>query len=134
MPRSWIRETSCTSISQGKNFAGAKEQLEYLAGKKPLELEYWKELATCYEQLNDQAKLAIADKKIADMDKTNVESRIRLARYALDQKDFKQAFEMYKELSGLIPQNADVFKNLYDLCIKSGDKGGASVYLRKYSV
>lgn len=115
-----------------KNFAGAKEQLEYLVGKKPSELEYWKQLATCYDQLNDRIKLASADKKIAEMDKTNVDSRIRLAKYALDQKDYKQAFDMYKQLAGLIPQNADVFRNLYDLCLKNGDKGGASVYLRKY--
>ncbi len=115
-----------------KNFAGAREQLEFLVGKKPLELEYWKQLATCYDQTGDQVKLSYADKKIVDMDKSNVDSRLRLAKYALDQKESKQAFDLYKELSVLAPQNADVFKNLYDLCQKSGDKGGASVYLRKY--
>ncbi len=115
-----------------KNYAEAKDQLEYLVGKKPFELEYWKQLAACYDQLGDQVKLASADKKIVEMDKTDANSRLRLAKFALDQKDNKQAFDMYKELSVLTPQNADVFKNLYDLCIKSGDKGGASVYLKKY--
>ncbi|HUI93810.1 MAG TPA: tetratricopeptide repeat protein [Chitinivibrionales bacterium] len=115
-----------------KNFTGAKDELEFLVSKKPSELEYWKQLAICYDQTNDKAKLAIADKKIAEMDKTNVDSRLRLARYALDQKDSKQAFDMYKELSVLSPQNPEVFRNLYELCMKSGDKGGASVYLRKY--
>ena len=115
-----------------KNFAGARDQLEYLVGKKPFDLEYWKQLAVCYEQLNDQMKLANADKKIVEMDRTNVDSRLRLARYALSQNMPKQAFDMYKELSVLTPQNADVFKNLYDLCLKSGDKAGAAGYLKKY--
>ncbi len=66
-----------------KNYAGAKEQLEYLVGKKPFDVEYWKQLATCYDQTNDQVKLAYADKKIVDMDRTNIESRLRLAKYAL---------------------------------------------------
>ena len=115
-----------------KNYAGAKEQLEFLVGKKPSELEYWKQLAVCYVQLNDQAKLANADKKIVDMDKNNVDSRLRLAQYALAQGQVKQAYDMYKELSLLTPQNAEVFKTLYDLSGKSGDRGAASVYLRKY--
>ncbi len=117
---------------QGKHYASAKDQLEYLVDKKPQELEYWKELAVCYDQLGDQAKLSAADKKIIDMDRTNVESRLRLAKYALDQQDLKQAFDLYKELSALAPQNVNVLKNLYDLCLKSGDKGGASVYLKRY--
>jgi tetratricopeptide (TPR) repeat protein len=115
-----------------KNYAGAREQLEYLVNKKPMELEYWKQLAVCYLQLNDQAKLASADKKIVDMDKNNVDSRLRLAQYALAQNQTKQAYDMYKDLSLLTPQNADVFKTLYDLSSKSGDRGAASVYLRKY--
>jgi tetratricopeptide (TPR) repeat protein len=115
-----------------KNYAGAKEQLEFLVTKKPMEMEYWKQLAVCYLQLNDQAKLASADKKIVDMDKNNVDSRLRLAQYALAQNQTKQAYDMYKELSLLTPQNADVFKILYDLSSKSGDRGAASVYLRKY--
>jgi tetratricopeptide (TPR) repeat protein len=115
-----------------KNYPGAKEQLEYLVGKKPMELEYWKQLAVCYVQLNDQAKLANADKKIVDMDKNNVDSRLRLAQYALAQGQTKQAYDSYKELALLTPQNADVFKTLYDLAGKSGDRGSALVYLRKY--
>jgi tetratricopeptide (TPR) repeat protein len=115
-----------------KNYAGAKEQLEFLVSKKPMDLDYWKQLAVCYVQLNDQAKLANADKKIADMDKNNVESRLRLAQYALAQNQVKQAADMYKDLAILTPQNADVFKTLYDLSNKSGDRGAASVYLRRY--
>jgi tetratricopeptide (TPR) repeat protein len=115
-----------------KSFMDAKEQLEFLVGKKPFDQEYWKQLAECYYQTNDIVKLASVDKKICDMDKTNVDSRLRLAKYAFDQKDYKQAFDMYKELSILAPQNADVFRNLYDLCLKGGDRGGASVYLKRY--
>jgi len=115
-----------------RNWAGAKEQLEYLVNKKPMELDYWKQLAACYAELGEQAKLSNADKKIVDMDKNNVESRLRLAQYALAQNQVKQAYDMYKDLSVLTPQNADVFKTLYDLSSKSGDKGAASVYLRRY--
>jgi tetratricopeptide (TPR) repeat protein len=115
-----------------KNYAGAKEQLEYLVNKKPMELEYWKQLAVCYVQLNDQVRLSNADKKIIDMDKNNVESRLRLAQYAIAQNQVKQAYDMYKDLAVLTPQNAEVFKTLYDLSIKNGDKGAASVYLRRY--
>jgi tetratricopeptide (TPR) repeat protein len=115
-----------------KNYAGAKDQLEFLIGKKPFELEYWKQLAVCYDQLSDQVKLAAADKKIVDMDRANVDSRTRLAKYALSQNQQKQAFDLYKELSVLTPQNADVFKNLYDLCTKNSDKASAAMYLKKY--
>ncbi len=115
-----------------KNYAAARDQLEFLLAKKPMELEYWKQLATCYVQLNDPIKLANADKKVAEMDKNNVESRLRLAQYALSQNQVKQAYDMYKELSFLTPQNAEVLKTLYDLSNKSGDRGAASVYLRKY--
>jgi len=48
--------------------------------------------------------------KITEMDKPNVDSRLRLAQYALSQKDTKQAFDLYKELAQLTPQNAMVFK------------------------
>ncbi len=115
-----------------KNYAGAKEQLEFLVNKKPMDLEYWKQLAICYVQLDDHEKLANADKKIVEMDKNNVDSRLRLAQFALAQNQIKQAYDMYKELSTLAPQNADVFKTLYDLSSKNGERSASSVYLRKY--
>jgi len=126
------RDILYKAYMRDKNWAGARDQLEYLVDKKPMNLEYQKQLAVCYDQTNDAAKLASVDKKIIDMDKTNVDSRLRLARYELGQKEDKPAFDLLKELSTLVPQNTEVLKNLYDLCLKSGDKGGASSYLKKY--
>jgi len=115
-----------------KNFKAAREHLEFIITKRTSDLEYWKQLAVCYVNMGEQARLADVDKKIADMDKTNVDSRLRLAQYALSQKDLRQAFDMFKELSQLSPQNATVFKNLYDITLQSGDKNNAAIYLKRY--
>ncbi|HUI90867.1 MAG TPA: tetratricopeptide repeat protein [Chitinivibrionales bacterium] len=110
----------------------AKEQLDFLVGKKPFDVEYWKQLAYCYKQLNDPVNMSYADKKIVEMDKTNVESRLRLGAYLLAQREYKQAFDIYKELSVLTPQNPEVFKSLYEITLNSGDKAMAAGYLKKY--
>ncbi len=123
LARAYLRE---------KNYKGAQEQLEFLTGKRPFELEFWKQLAVCYVNVNEPQRLAEVDRKITEMDKTSVESRLRLAQYALSQKDTKQAFDLYKELAQLTPQNAVVFKNLYEITFQSGDKNGAVFYEKKY--
>jgi tetratricopeptide (TPR) repeat protein len=110
----------------------AKEQLDFLVGKKPFDAEYWKQLAYCYKQLNDPVNMSYADKKIVEMDKTNVESRMRLGAYLLTQREYKQAFDIYKELAVLTPQNPEVFKSLYEITLNSGDKASAAGYLKKY--
>jgi tetratricopeptide (TPR) repeat protein len=110
----------------------AKEQLDVLVGKKPFEAEYWKQLAYCYKKLNDPVNMAYADKKVIELDKTNVESRLRLGSYELSQRDYKAAFDIYKELSALTPQNPEVFKSLYEITLNSGDKASAATYLKKY--
>jgi tetratricopeptide (TPR) repeat protein len=115
-----------------KNYKSAREHLEFLVGKRPFELEFWKQLAMCYVNVGEPQRLADVDKKITEMDKTNVDSRLRLAQYALSQKDAKQAFDLYKELAQLTPQNATVFKNLYDITLQGGDKNGAIFYEKKY--
>jgi tetratricopeptide (TPR) repeat protein len=113
-------------------FKEAKEQLDFLVGKKPFELEYWKQLAYCYKKLNDPVNMAYADKKVVEMDKTNVESRLRLGAYELSQREYKTAFDIYKELATLTPQNPEVFKSLYEITLNSGDKASAASYLKKY--
>jgi|WetSurMetagenome_2_1015567.scaffolds.fasta_scaffold00249_3 tetratricopeptide (TPR) repeat protein len=113
-------------------FKEAKEQLDFLVGKKPFEADYWMQLAYCYKKLNDPVNMAYADKKVIALDKTNVESRLRLGAYALSQRDYKAAFEIYKELSTLTPQNPEVFKSLYEITLNSGDKASAAAYLKKY--
>jgi tetratricopeptide (TPR) repeat protein len=113
-------------------FREAKEQLDFLVGKKPFEIEYWKQLAYCYKKLNDPVNLAYADKKVIELDKSNVESRQRLGAYELSQREYKTAFDIYKELAVLTPQNPEVFKSLYEITLNSGDKASAASYLKKY--
>ncbi len=117
---------------RNNQYKEAKEQLEFLIAKKPYELEYIKQLAYCYKQLNDATNLSFLDKKIIELEKGNIESRLRLAKYYLDQRDYKQAYDLYKELSVMSPQNGDVFKNLYDIANNAGDKIAAAGYLKKY--
>ena len=117
---------------RNNQYKEAKEQLDFLVAKKPFEVEYLKQLAYCYKQLGDAVNLAYVDKKIVEQDKNNIESRMRLAKYELSQRDYKQAFDLYKELAVLTPQNTDVYKSLYEITSNSGDKTAASGYLKKY--
>ncbi|HEX7510773.1 MAG TPA: tetratricopeptide repeat protein, partial [Chitinivibrionales bacterium] len=119
---------------KNKSYKEAREQLSYILDKKPGEIEYWKGLAECSVQLKDAARCADADKKIAELDKSNVESRLRLGAFWVSQREDVKALGMYKELAALTPQNADVFKNLYTLSNTMGDKASALTYLRKYCV
>jgi tetratricopeptide (TPR) repeat protein len=123
LAKAWMRE---------KNFKNAREHLEIIVAKRPSELEFLKQLAICYVNLNEQLRLVEVDKKIADADRANVDSRMRLAQYALSQKDVKQAFQLFKELAQLSPQNPLIFKNLYDITLQSGDKNNAAMYAKKY--
>jgi tetratricopeptide (TPR) repeat protein len=120
------------SYMREKNFKNAQEHLEFIVAKRPTELDFLKQLAICYVNLNEQLRLTEIDKKIAELDKSNVDSRMRLAQNALLQKDIKRAFDLYKELAILSPQNAFVFKNLYDITLQSGDKNNAALYAKKY--
>jgi len=119
-------------FGKDKNYAAQREHLEYLSAKRPNDMELLKQLTVCYAGLGDAAKLAETDKKIADLDKTNIESRSRLALYALSQNNTQLAIAMYKDLSVLTPQNADVFKKLYELYMQSSDKVNAASSLKKY--
>ncbi len=113
-------------------YKDAKDQLDVLVTKKPFELEYWKQLAYCSKKLGDQAGMAYADKKVIELDKANVESRLRLGAYEVSKREYKAAFDIYKELAALTPQNPEVFKNLYEITLNSGDKASAAAYLKKY--
>ena len=117
---------------KNKSYKEAKEQLSYILDKKPNDLEYWKGLAECCIQLKDAGRCADADKKIIELDKDNVESRLRLGAFYLSEREDNKALGVYKELAALTPQNADVFKNLYTITNNSGDKAAALGYLRKY--
>jgi len=117
---------------KSKSYKEAKEQLSYILDKKPNDLEYWKGLAECCIQLKDPARCADADKKIIELDKNNVESRLRLGAFYLSERDDNKALGVFKELAVLTPNNPDVFKNLYTITNNSGDKTAALAYLRKY--
>ena len=69
-----------------KNYKDAKDQFEILVRKQPNNKEYWLSLATCYEQLNEPQRLAEIDGRILSLDSRNIQSRQRLARYALSQE------------------------------------------------
>jgi len=117
---------------KSKSYKEAKEQLGYILDKKPNDVEYWKGLAECCLQLKDIGRCADADKKIAELDKNNIESRQRLGAYWVSQREDVKALSIYKELATLTPQNAEVFKNLFTISNTLGDKTSALAYLKKY--
>ena len=125
------REVLVAVLIKDKIFADAKRHLEILAARDGANLNYQKQLSLCYEQTGAAAKGAETDKKICELDKKDVDSRLRLAKYSLANGDAKTALVLYKELSVLAPQNADVFKNLYTLSL-SGDRLFGLAALKRY--
>lgn len=52
---------------------------------------------------------------------------------AFEVKDFPRALIIYKDLALMTPKNADIFKRLYEINIKSGAPEEALNYLKKYT-
>ncbi|MBD3242623.1 MAG: tetratricopeptide repeat protein [Chitinivibrionales bacterium] len=117
-----------------KNFAAAVDQLEKIVEKKPDNVSYWKQLAVAYEKTNNVAGLAKVDPKIIDLDKKDVPSRQRHAKYSLANKDTKTALTLYKELAILTPNDPEVFKALYEITTSQGNQKDAVLYLKNYLV
>jgi len=117
---------------RNSQYKEAKEQLDFLVGKKPNEVEYLKQLAYCYKQLNDPVNMAYTDRKIVAIDTGNIESRLRLAKYEFTQRNYKQAQVLYQQLTIMMPENTDVYKSLYEISVNMGDKMSALTYLKKY--
>ena len=117
---------------QNKNYTAAQQILEKLTKADKSDKEIWTQLATCYEQTKNSAKLAEADKIIMGLDKKNVVSRQRYAAFTLSSSDFKEALQTYKDLASLTPRDADVFKNLYTISLKLNNKDDAANYLERY--
>jgi tetratricopeptide (TPR) repeat protein len=115
-----------------RNYKDAVGQLEVLIKKDQNNKEIWQQLAQCYEKMKDVQKLADADRRIIALDNRNTSSRIRLVRYALSQNDAKTAFDLLKELSVLSPNDAEVFKNLYEISLGKGAKDDAVVFLKRF--
>jgi tetratricopeptide (TPR) repeat protein len=80
----------------------------------------------------EKDELAEIDKKVIAKDRKNIESRIRLVQYYEKKDDFNNAFTLLKELSVLTPKEKTVFRKLYEISSRNGNKLEASEYLRKY--
>lgn len=132
-PGVWDSRIVLAKISlKDKDYHAAQEQLEYIIAKEPFNASYLSDLAVCYEQTGQNDKLAEIDKKIVSTDRTNVESRERLAKFADNKNDLETALKYYGELTTLTPKSAEVFKRLYSLNVKKGNKAEAVVNLQKY--
>jgi tetratricopeptide (TPR) repeat protein len=119
---------------QDKNWAGAVEQLEFIAKRGGASLDQWKLIADCYERAGMKERLPHADSMIVVLDKNNVPSRLRFADYSLIKGDTAMALRLYKELAILTPTDSKPFKNLYLLSKKHGNLEDATLYLKNYLV
>ena len=130
---SWDARTILASIlMKNKDYRGAQEHLEFIVRKEAYAIEYLEQLATCYEQNNEKDKLFELDKKIASLNRNNVDSRLRLARYADTKNDTETALTYYNELAALAPKSQEVFRRLFELNVKKGAKETAITHMKKY--
>ncbi len=106
--------------------------LELMVKSEPRNIEYWKQLAICYQHANSIAKLTQADQHIIELDKKDVDSRVRLASVALSRGERKVAYFLYKELAALVNGNDRLLRAAYDLSKDFGSKDEALDYLRQY--
>lgn len=116
----------------GKKFGDAAPHLEFIVSKKPKELDFWRKLAVCYENLKDREKLAAVDPQIVALDPKDVKSRQRLADYSLEKKDIKTAMSLFKELALLTPNDPKPFRHLYEMSLKEGNKKDGILYLKNF--
>jgi len=117
-----------------KDYANAALQLETIAKKQPSNVKLLKQLAACYVNTGDTARLADLDPKIVKLDEKDVLSRRRLAQYSFAKKDSAAAYDLYRELAILVPEDPVVFKQLYLLANGMNKKKDALLYLRNYLV
>lgn len=119
-------------LMKENNYKAAQEHLEYMVRKESYKMEYLQQLATCYLQNNEKEKLKELDKRIAVLDKTNVESRLRLAQVADASNDIESALTYYQELSILTPKVPDIFRRLSELSRKKGNMRESVTHLKRY--
>ncbi len=120
-------------FNEGK-YKEAAEQLRFIVRKKPKDIANWRRLAVCCEKTDNAAKLAEADKHIVDLDKKDIQSRQRLARYRLTHNDTAAAYKLYKELALLTPKEPEPFKMLYRIAEARGEEKDAVLYLKNFLV
>ncbi|MBN2188638.1 MAG: tetratricopeptide repeat protein, partial [Chitinispirillaceae bacterium] len=115
-----------------KHYQGARQLLEKIAKKSPGDKKLWRDLALCYEKTNDLQMLAEADKTIMSLDKKDVPSRLRYAKYMMSKNDLREALATYKDLMVLSPTEPAIAKNLAEISMRLGNTGDAVTYLSKY--
>lgn len=128
------RNILATILFDAKNYAAAAPHLEYIASKKPKELETWRKLVVCYESTKNREKLASVDPQIIALDAKDIKSRQRHAEYSLEKNDTKTALNLFKDLALLTPNDPKPFKNLYEASLKDGNKKDGILYLKNYVV
>lgn len=132
-PENWKARTVLYKIWIVQNqYDDALKPLEWLIQKDPGSIEYWKNLAVCYQYTNDLEKLSLADQKVIALDPKNVESRIRFATYLLSKGDKKTAYTVYMQLIAIIPQNERVWYKTFELARDLGKKEESSHFLERY--
>ncbi|MBN1577724.1 MAG: tetratricopeptide repeat protein [Chitinispirillaceae bacterium] len=117
-----------------KEWAAAAQQLEAIVVKIKDDVSYWKKLARCYEELNNREKLIVAVARIVNLDNKDIRSRSIMVDYYLQKKDRAAAFSLLKELAVLTPDDAKVFKNLYQISLENNQKKDAVLYLRNFLI
>ena len=115
-----------------KDYAGAAVQLEAIVEKVKDDVNYWKKLARCYDELKNREKLMVAASHIVDLDKKDIASRRLLSDYSIEKKDETTAFNLLRELAVLAPDDPKVFKHLYQISSDRGQKKDAVLYLRNF--
>lgn len=115
-----------------KDYSGAAEQLEVITKKESGNEKYWKKLQLCYEKLDRKEKLPDVDAEIVKLDSKDTKSRFRYADHLIAKNDFDGAYLIYKELALLEPDQAKVFKVLYEIAIKKNEKKSAMLYIKNY--
>ena len=115
-----------------KDWARAAVQLEVIVAKIKFDVGLWKKLARCYEELNARDKVVIAAAHIVDLDKKDVPSRRRMVENYLEKKDYASALTLLKELAILTPEDAKVFRHLYQISLEKDQKKDAILYLRNF--
>lgn len=126
------REIAVNACLRTDRYKEAREHLDALVAQEPSRPELWKQLAFCCKKLGDSAALFAADARVVDLDKSDIESRIRLGATLLARKDFDKALRVYRTLSSLTPHDAAVYKAMYESAVGLSDYLKAATYLKKY--
>ncbi|MFW5774733.1 MAG: tetratricopeptide repeat protein [Chitinivibrionales bacterium] len=108
------------------------EQLEVVVKKQPSRVRFWKQLSLCYDSTGNKQGLARADEKIVELDKRDVAARHRLAGYLLEKKNDDKAYELYKEIAVLTPNDSRPFEKLYSIAKAKDNRKDATLYLKNY--